>query len=91
LRDAKQARREPLLFQGDGEPQDDGAYPPWAWTLIWQGRYSNRYGEFIPASSRQWGYIMWDAARLERTGAWELLLREWQESWGTSDPLTLRW
>ncbi|RMZ78575.1 hypothetical protein DV738_g3796, partial [Chaetothyriales sp. CBS 135597] len=56
-------------------------YPPLAWTLIWHGTYSNLYGWYIPDEIRRWGYVMWDAARLERTGGKELLMRQWIEYW----------
>lgn len=70
-RDIKEKRRDPLPFQGD-----NGELPPLAWTLIWQGIYSNRFGWAVEEKldSRFWGYVMWDAMRLERTGAEDLLV-----------------
>lgn len=32
-----------------------------------------------------WGYVMWDAVRLERTGAREVLARQWDAQWGEDD------
>lgn len=82
-KDSKERQRDPLPFQGDNE-----ALPPLSWTLIWQGIYSNLYGIFIPESIRLWGYTMWDAARLEHTGAKEVLARQWRERWKDTDPRT---
>ncbi|ODM18747.1 hypothetical protein SI65_05364 [Aspergillus cristatus] len=79
--DSKQKRRDPLPFQGDNEE-----LPPLAWTLIWQGTYSNLFGWYIKDELRSWGYIMWDAARLERTGAKEVLHRQWKACWEDVDP-----
>lgn len=82
-RDLKQQRRDPLPFKGDGEPDTN---PPLAWTLMWRGTYSNLYGYYVLDMIKRWGYVMWDAARLERTGAKEVLARQWEEDWGVSDP-----
>lgn len=85
-RDQKQQRRDPLPFRGDGEPDAKGPRPPLAWTLIWRGTYSNLYGYYVQDVIRRWGYVMWDAARLESTGAKEVLARQWEADWGDSDP-----
>ncbi len=63
-RDRMQRRRDPLAFEGDDQP--DAKRPPLAWTLIWGGTYSNVFGMYIHNDLRMWGYIMWDAVRLER-------------------------
>ncbi|PYH66547.1 uncharacterized protein BO88DRAFT_468920 [Aspergillus vadensis CBS 113365] len=81
-RDKKEERREPLPFRGD---RVDGVYPPLAWTLLWKGTYSNMLGSYIPDEIQSWGYVMWDAARLERTGAKEVLAREWDLMWGENE------
>jgi hypothetical protein len=85
-RDQMQERRGPLPFKGDGEPDADGLRPPLAWTLMWRGTYSNLYGYYVPDDMRRWGYVMWDAVRLERTGAKEVLARQWEAEWGDDDP-----
>ena len=87
-RDAKQLRRDPMPFRGDAaEPDEHGPRPPRAWTLMWREKYSNLYGDYVPHSVRRWGYVMWDAARLEQTaGVKEKLLRQWDEAWWTDDP-----
>ncbi len=72
----KMQRAEPLLFHGDNEPKLREKHPPLAWTLIWQGTYSNLYGYVIPNHMRLWAYIMWDAVRLEHTGAKDVLIRQ---------------
>jgi len=79
--DQKEKRRDPLPFGGDRE-----LYPPLAWTLIWRGTYSNLYGYYVEDTIRRWGYIMWDAERLEYAGAKEVLAQQWESSWGNSDP-----
>ncbi|KAN0075629.1 hypothetical protein V8E54_006899, partial [Elaphomyces granulatus] len=89
-RDRKQLRHDPLPFKGDDEPDDNGLRPPLAWTLIWRGTYSNLYGYCVPDVIRRWGYVMWDAVRLESTGAKEVLAQQWEENrdpeWHGSDP-----
>jgi hypothetical protein len=88
-RDLMQQRREPLSFRGDFEipKRDNGQlYPPLAWTIIWQGTYSNLYGYSIQDLIRHWGYIMWDKVRIESTSARELMVRQWEEDWGDTDP-----
>lgn len=79
--DLKQKRRDPLPFQGNNEELS-----PLAWTLIWQGTYSNLFGWYLKDDLRSWGYIMWNAARLERTGAKEVLHRQWKVCWKNVDP-----
>ncbi|KAK4243616.1 hypothetical protein C7999DRAFT_18063 [Corynascus novoguineensis] len=89
-RDRKQQRRDPLPFEGDSdEPGVNGritSRPPQAWTWAWRETYSNLYGYYIPDDVRRWAYVMWDAARLERMGAKEILLRQWEAEWGNDDP-----
>lgn len=86
-RDLKQERRDPFPFQGDHED-----LPPLAWALMWQGTYSNLLAYYyINDKTRFWGYIMWDAARLERTGAKETLARQLQFHWQGYDPRDGNW
>lgn len=79
-RDLAQDEGRPMSFRGD-----DLDSPPLAWVLIWGETYSNLFGTFIPKQLRRWGYIMWDARRLEETGAEERLMREWYEMWQGGD------
>ncbi|KAI0137820.1 hypothetical protein F4776DRAFT_663395 [Hypoxylon sp. NC0597] len=75
-RDQKQAKREPLRFEGDREMR-----PPLAWTVIWKETYSNLYGYYLDrmkSDLRLWGYVMWDAPRLERLGAKDMLQQQWE-------------
>ncbi|KJZ71440.1 hypothetical protein HIM_09164 [Hirsutella minnesotensis 3608] len=88
-RDLKQQRRDALPFKGDREPSADGEYPPLAWTLIWRDTYSNIYGYYVQDHIRRWGYVFWDAPRLERTGGREVLARQWEADWGPTDPRDL--
>jgi len=76
-RDRKQEHRAPFPFLGDGEPD----MPPLAWTIIWNGTYSNLYGWYISDEMRRWGYVFWDAATLEGTVGREMLRRQWEEYW----------
>lgn len=77
-RDAKEKRRDPLPFQGDKAFDPDGVYPPLAWTLLWNGSYSNMVGSFVGNALPYWGYVMWDSRRLRRTGAEDVLARQWR-------------
>lgn len=70
-------------------PSTDTTHPPLAWTLIWEGTYSSLVGYFINDKLRKWGYVMWDAARLEKTGAKEVLKRQWESDWLGQDPRDL--
>ncbi len=83
----KMQRVEQLLFHGDNEPRLGKKYPPLAWILIWEGRYSNLFGYVIPDNMRLWGYIMWDVIRLEHTGVKDVLIRQFIEE-HSEDPRT---
>ncbi|UPK92056.1 hypothetical protein LCI18_002991 [Fusarium solani-melongenae] len=80
-RDQMEVDRVPLVFV-----RDELDRPPRAWTMIWGDTYSNVYGLHIPDEMRDWGYVFWDEATLERTGGAELLRRQWEECWGDYDP-----
>ncbi|KAG8156539.1 hypothetical protein KVR01_013643 [Diaporthe batatas] len=55
--------------------------PPLAWVLMWDGKYCNLYGEYIPDELRRWGYVMWDERRWNSIdGALGLLIRLWASS-----------
>ncbi|KAK3899646.1 hypothetical protein C8A05DRAFT_17951 [Staphylotrichum tortipilum] len=62
-RDEAEFRSDKMPFIGDREDA-----PPLAWVILWRGLYSNTYGDSIPAPLRNFGYVLWDAERLERTG-----------------------
>lgn len=62
--------------------QDDLFSPPLAWVAFWDGRYSNLFGRYVPPALRRWGYVMWDAKRLEASGAMEFVESEWQCMYG---------
>ncbi|KJK73997.1 hypothetical protein H634G_10728 [Metarhizium anisopliae BRIP 53293] len=83
-RDLKQTRRKPLPFTGETNASD--LLPPLGWTIIWHGTYSNLYGYYVQDCIRRWGYVIWDAVRLERTNATEVLAQQWRDDWGDSDP-----
>lgn len=68
--------RAPLPFQGDCL-----SGPPLAWTIIWGGTYCNMIGDYIPDKLRQWGYVFWDADRLEGCGGRDVLRRQWEDRW----------
>ncbi len=84
-RDLRQQARDPLPFVGDLDSDTHGSCPPLAWTLIWKGTYSNLYGEHLGDEMRLWGFVMWDAARLETEGGKALLLRQWDIDWDPRD------
>lgn len=66
--------------------RDNELRPPLAWTMLWNESYSKLYGDYIPDEIRRWGYVIWDAGRLERVGAARLLERQWKETWADHDP-----
>ncbi len=72
-RDGAEEDRDVMAFDKKG----GAATPPLAWVILWKGKYSNTVGEYLPESLRRWGYVMWDPARLQRTGAKEALIRDW--------------
>lgn len=66
--DAAQDRRDKTPF-GTDTPD----LPPLAWVTFWRGEASNLFGRYVPRTFRRWGYVMWDAARLEASGAMEYM------------------
>ncbi|KAG8161353.1 hypothetical protein KVR01_009617 [Diaporthe batatas] len=72
LYDSAQDCRQKTPFHGDNP-----GCPPLAWILFWQGEYSNLFGVFIPDELRRWGYIMWDAVRLD-SDARDAIERTWK-------------
>ncbi len=79
--DRREDDREPLFFSGDKE---DG--PPAAWTTIWGNTFSNTYGDIIPSSMQNWGYVFWDEERLlQSRGIWALE-KACKELWQGHDP-----
>ena len=85
-RDLKQERRDPLPWNGDEIRDREGLHPPLGWTLIWRGTCSNIYGVYVPGDLCRWGYVIWDAARLEDTDTREILLQTFDAQWGGDDP-----
>lgn len=84
-RDRMQEERAPFPFRGDGGESD---MPPLAWTIIWDGTYSNLYGCYTSDEMRRWGYVFWDAARLESAEGkvMEFLKQQWWQVWDGDDP-----
>ncbi|RAH78651.1 hypothetical protein BO86DRAFT_381993 [Aspergillus japonicus CBS 114.51] len=78
-KDLRSQAHEAFPFRGDHVPDPKGEFPPRAWTLMWHDTYSNLYGEWIPWELRSWGYVFWDAGRME-TEAKEVLLWRWERS-----------
>ncbi len=70
----KHQQRDPLPFNGDNTSEVNTMCPPLAWTLMWRGTYINLYSCYVQDGIRRWGYVMWDAARLERTDAKKVLV-----------------
>jgi hypothetical protein len=77
--DEKMERKEPLLFGGDDDGFGNELRPPLAWTIIWRNRHSSLYGMFMTRKTQSWGYVMWDKARLQRSGADVMLSRFWED------------
>lgn len=73
-------RRDPLPFLGDRVDT-----PPLAWTLMWGNTYSNIYGWWMDNKIGEWGYVLWDAERIELSGAKEYLLQK-ADNWRGRDP-----
>lgn len=87
-RDRMQAAKNPLPFRGD----HDTDAPPLAWTILWGGTYSNLYGHYTSARFRRWGFVFWDAYRLEKAGCRDMILsKEWEGMWDEEDPRDLMW
>ncbi|TAQ85352.1 hypothetical protein B7494_g6315 [Chlorociboria aeruginascens] len=84
-RDQAQDTNEELPFHRDSEHT-----PPLAWVIIWKGTYSNIYGDYIPNKLREWGYVMWDVARLVRMDAKKVLAETWAETWGHDPRIEFR-
>jgi hypothetical protein len=66
------------MYQGVALPVDEDfdmteSSPPLAWRIISQDKYSNTFGEFVPDIAHRWGYVFWNASRIERTQAREML------------------
>lgn len=78
--DSAQDWRQKMPFQGDSLDS-----PPLAWVLFWQGEYSNLIGNCIPEALRRWGFVIWDAARLD-SRAEAHIKYEWYELYDGSDP-----
>lgn len=36
---------------------------------------------YVPDEMRQWGYVFWDADRLEKHGGMDVLTRQWEDRW----------
>lgn len=70
-------RNKTICFSGDTETLDG---PPLGWVLLWNEKYSNVYGPYVPGPLRQWGFVMWDAARLEKMGVKDLIYKQWETS-----------
>ncbi|KAG8166732.1 hypothetical protein KVR01_002421 [Diaporthe batatas] len=79
-RDRAEERDQAMSFAGD-----DAGAPPLAWTLLWGGRYSNLFGGYVPDELRRWGYVLWDARRIDVDGARGYL----KGLWATSPELML--
>lgn len=70
--DRMQAAKTPLLFKGDADV--DG--PPLAWTILWQETCSSSYGlSFGVQDFEGWGYVFWDAQRIEEVGGRAMLAK----------------
>lgn len=64
--------RDPVEFTGDG-----GDEPPLAWVCLWNGKYANIYGDYVPWPLRRCGYVMWDERRWKGRAVEEVVARQW--------------
>jgi hypothetical protein len=62
--DRAQDRKDRTPFEGDAPD-----VPNIAWVTLWKGEANNLFGSCINGMFRRWGYVMWDAPRLEPSGA----------------------
>ncbi|OHF01738.1 hypothetical protein CORC01_02929 [Colletotrichum orchidophilum] len=74
-RDKLERKKASMEFTGDGVPPIS---PPLAWVLLWNGKYSNVFGGFVPGILREWGYVMWDEQRWNNMGAKNLVNEQWK-------------
>ncbi|KAG6013302.1 hypothetical protein E4U43_007370 [Claviceps pusilla] len=80
-------RRAPLPFVGDIVDSASGTWtPPFLWTRLWRETYSNINGWLRQESIQRWGYVFWDASRVERTGAEEVMKRQSKMNLDYYDP-----
>lgn len=73
--DKAEERGDSVVFEGDRAPPQT---PPFVWVNLWNGRYSNIYGEYVPQPLRRWGYVVWDKKRWNGLGAKELNFKQWE-------------
>lgn len=74
-RDITEQRRDVVDFAGDGIPPNT---PPLAWVLLWNGRYANIYGDYVPELLRRCGYVIWDEQRWIDTQARDFIFKQWE-------------
>ncbi|KAK4234038.1 hypothetical protein C8A03DRAFT_18985, partial [Achaetomium macrosporum] len=75
IRDEAEQRRDKMEFAGDVVPPNG---PPLGWVALWNGTYANIYGEYVPRTVREWGYVMWDERRWKELGADGLVSKQWE-------------
>ncbi|KGO78401.1 hypothetical protein PITC_068640 [Penicillium italicum] len=80
-RDHGQRCLEPITFQGDKQPNGCCTLPPLAWTMECGGTDSDIFWMYLPSAFRQWGWVMWDAARFKRMGAEKVMIQQWNEGY----------
>ncbi len=72
-RDDAEASQVVMEFPGDEVPLRG---PPLGWVLLWGGIYANLYGEHVPKTVRNWGYVFWDEHRWD-SEAEEIFVNHW--------------
>lgn len=90
-KDTRELHWETFKFQGDKTIDTDGVYPPLAWTILWDETYSNVYGAIVHGVREKsglghWGWVMWDAERVERSRARAVIERFKGPNWENQDP-----
>lgn len=74
--DKAEQRRAPIEFTGDAVPVTADT-PPWAWVVLWGGKYANVFGEYVPELLRRCAYVMWDKLRWVDSRAEDFLGEQW--------------
>lgn len=84
----RQDRRYPKRFERDIEPDESGSRPSLGFMLLWR-QTRNTLNKIIFAGrvSHLWGYIMWDAARLEQSGGDKQIISDVNVAMGVDGPV----
>jgi hypothetical protein len=82
-RDEAEQRRDAMQFDGDAILLEG---PPLGWVLLWHETYYNFFGEYVPDTVKEWGYVIWDERRWTELGANDLVYTQWE-----TVPVVVEW